>query len=113
MLLAWGMDAFTEANERNRMKLTKEELVETLKSNICKVTFTKLNGEVREMPCTLKEDIVPVYERKTPLKEAVTTEESKPNTTLSVWCMDKKEWRSFRVENVTKVEIELAIPVSA
>ncbi len=93
--------------------MTREELVEVLRENICKVTFTKLNGEVREMPCTLREDIVPAYERKTPVKEAVTTEEPKTNPTLSVWCMDKKEWRSFRVENVTKVEIELAIPVTA
>jgi len=113
MLLGWGSDAFTEANERNRMKLTKEELVETLKANICKVTFTKLNGEVREMPCTLREDVVPVYERKTPLKEAAVTEESNINPTLSVWCMDKKEWRSFRVDNVTKINIEPNTPVEA
>ena len=93
--------------------MTREELVETLKANICKVTFTKLNGEVREMPCTLKEDIVPVYERKTPVKEAIATEETKPNPTLSVWCMDKQEWRSFRVDNVTKVEIESSESMAA
>lgn len=23
--------------------------------------------------------------------------------TLSVWCLDKMEWRSFRVANVTKI----------
>ena len=91
--------------------MTREELVETLKANICKVTFTKLNGEVREMPCTLKEDIVPVYERKTPVKEAIATEETKPGPTLSVWCTDKASWRSFRVDSVTKVEIDLGMPV--
>ena len=37
MLLGWGMDAFTEATERNRMKLTKEELIEALKNNVCTV----------------------------------------------------------------------------
>lgn len=94
------------------MKLTKEQIVEALKANVCTVTFTKLNGEVRKMPCTLREDIVPVYERKTPVKEAVKPEEEKDsNPTLSVWCTDKQGWRSFRVDNVTAVDIELGMPV--
>jgi hypothetical protein len=110
MLLGWGSDAFTEAKERNHMKLTREELVETLKANVCKVTFTKLNGEVREMPCTLKEDIVPVYERKTPVVESEETIKVKATSpTLSVWCTDKSAWRSFRVDSVTKVEIESVV----
>lgn len=103
MLLGWGMDAFTEAKQRNRMILTKEELVDTLKNNVCEVTFTKVNGEVRVMPCTLKEDIVPAYERKTPVNEAT----DKEKATLSVWCTDKNAWRSFRVDSVTKVEINV------
>jgi hypothetical protein len=102
MLLGWGMDAFTESMERNGMKLTKEEIVEALKGNVCEVTFTKVNGEVRTMPCTLREDLVPKYERKTPVKEATTKE----SATLSVWCTDKAAWRSFRVDSVT----ELIIP---
>ena len=85
------------------MKLTKEQIVEALKANICEVTFTKVNGETRTMPCTLKEDIVPAYERKTPVKEATVKE----SATLSVWCVDKAAWRSFRVDSVTKVEINV------
>jgi hypothetical protein len=103
MLLGWGSDAFTLSKERNCMKLTKEQIVEALKANVCAVTFTKVNGEVRTMPCTLKEDIVPVYERKTPVKEATVKE----SATLSVWCTDKGAWRSFRVDSVTKVEINV------
>ena len=94
------------------MSLTREEIVEALKNNVCNVTFTKLNGEVREMPCTLREDIVPVYERKTPLKEAVSpAEETEPSPTISVWCIDKQGWRSFHWANVTKIEIDLGMPV--
>jgi len=89
--------------------MTREQLVDILKNNVCNITFTKLNGEVRVMPCTLREDIVPVYERKTPVKESVAPKEVKPNPTLSVWCIDKKEWRSFRVENVTNIEIETEV----
>ena len=106
MLLGWGIDAFTESMERNQMKLTKEQIVEALKTNVCAVTFTKVNGEIRTMPCTLKEDIVPAYERKTPVKEAT----AKESATLSVWCTDKSAWRSFRVDSVTNLEIQLGIP---
>jgi acyl-ACP thioesterase len=83
------------------MKLSKEEIVAALKANVCTVTFTKVNGETRTMPCTLKEDIVPVYERKTPVKE----DTAKESATLSVWCTDKSAWRSFRVDSVTNLEI--------
>lgn len=107
MLLGWGSDAFTEANERNKMILTKEELVEALKANVCEVTFTKVNGEVRTMPCTLREDLMPAYERKTPVKEATAKEQA----TLSVWCTDKLAWRSFRVDSVTEVKINFGQPV--
>ena len=85
------------------MKLTKEQIVTALKHSVCEVTFTKVNGETRTMPCTLKEDIVPVYERKTPVKETT----AKESATLSVWCVDKAAWRSFRVDSVTDVQVNI------
>ena len=85
------------------MTLTKEQIVEALKHSVCAVTFTKVNGEVLTMPCTLREDVVPAYERKTPVREAT----DKEKATLSVWCVDKAAWRSFRVDSVTKVEINV------
>jgi acyl-ACP thioesterase len=109
MLLGWGSDAFTQAKERNRMKLTKEEIVAALKANVCEVTFTKVNGETRTMPCTLKDDIVPAYERKTPVKEAT----DKEKATLSVWCTDKDAWRSFRVDSVTEIIIPKVVDNTA
>jgi hypothetical protein len=69
-----------------------------LTKNICDVTFTKVNGETRTMPCTLDAKRLP----PAPVKES----KKAPNPdTLSVWCVDKNEWRSFRVMNVTEVEI--------
>ena len=78
--------------------MNREEIRDLLKNNICEVTFTKINGEQRVMPCTLLESEVP--------KITTASEKSKVNEeTLSVWCLDKKQWRSFRVANVTNVEI--------
>ena len=72
-------------------------LLEALKKHECTVTFTKVNGETRVMPCTLKEDLVPKVEPKGT---------KKPNeAVVSVWCLDKKEWRSFRLDNVVDLQI--------
>lgn len=66
----------------------------------CEVTFTKVDGTVRTMPCTLRADAMPKREADT-LHE---TRLYKPET-LSVFCLDKSEWRSFRVMNVTEVKV--------
>jgi hypothetical protein len=72
-------------------------LLEALIKHECTVTFIKVNGETRVMPCTLKEDLVPKVEPKGT---------KKPNeAVVSVWCIDKKEWRSFRVDNVVDLQI--------
>jgi len=70
-----------------------------LVDGIYDVTFTKVNGEIRTMPCTLKRELLPVVALKETTKEKV-----HKTDTLGVWCMDKQEWRSFRVMNVTEVK---------
>ena len=90
------MDIVYEATEdvdtRNR------EIRDLLAHGVSEVTFTKLNGELRTMPCTLDSTLLPPQ----PLKEFHETRLYKPET-LSVWCVDKSEWRSFRVANVTRI----------
>ena len=78
--------------------MDRDELKQMLQENQCEVTFTKVDGSVRVMPCTLKSDLLPVIETKT---EKAAKKENLD--TLSVWCLDKKEWRSFRVANVQAV----------
>lgn len=81
-----------DVDSRNR------ELRHMLGHGVCEVTFTKVNGDVRTMPCTLDSTLLPPQ----PLKEFHETRLYKPET-LSVWCLDKMEWRSFRVANVQKI----------
>jgi hypothetical protein len=90
---------------------TREQISKMLQENICEVTFTKVNGEVRVMPCTLDSKIVP------PAPEPKVHETSTDNPidfpkvkkvnldSMSVWCMDKQSWRAFRVANVTDVKV--------
>lgn len=69
----------------------------TLKSNICKVTFTKTNGELREMVCTLRDDIVVPHEKKTERVKELN------ESVLAVWDCEKNAWRSFRVDSIIDV----------
>jgi hypothetical protein len=85
--------AMHTAQERNAV------LREILGKNDCEVTFTKIDGSVRTMPCTLREAALPPRE----VTESKNTRELKPET-LSVFCLDKNEWRSFRVMNVIEVK---------
>lgn len=79
---------------------TKPQLQDLLRSHQCQVTFTKVDGTVRVMPCSLREQDLPV---RTITENQRSRPEKEDN--LSVWCLDKKEWRSFRVSNVTFIEV--------
>jgi hypothetical protein len=102
---------FTTAGDymENKMLYNRDQLTEMLRNNVCEVTFTKVNGEIRTMPCTLSEAIVPpapVHITNTDNPVDFPKERKINPNTISAWCTDKKEWRSFRVANVTNVEIK-------
>jgi hypothetical protein len=80
--------------------MTKEEIVAMLQADVCEVTFTKVNGEIRQMPCTLKSELLPVVDANK-LHEGKTRKSNPDN--LSVWCTDKNEWRSFKIANVQQI----------
>ena len=83
--------------------MNREILIEALTKHECTVTFTKISGETRVMPCTLKEDIIPKPPADVASKSTVKRHENQ--NVVSVWCLDKKEWRSFRVDNVVDLQI--------
>ena len=67
------------------------------------ITFTKQDGTERVMNCTLKPELLPeakpLAEGKTPRKESTTS--------IRVFDNDLKEWRSFTIKNVTRVEFSI------
>lgn len=75
-------------------------LLDLLKENECTVTFTKVDGSVRSMPCTLNSARLPA---KT-VTESTRTRAVNPDV-VSVYCTDKSEWRSFRIMNVTDIQV--------
>ena len=76
----------------------RQVLSEQLTAGIAEVTFTKVDGEVRTMPCTLQTALLPHVE----IVEGKKKKEPKLEV-MSVFCTDKQEWRSFRIENVISV----------
>lgn len=82
---------------------SREHLLEQLKLHHCEVEFTKVNGERRIMPCTLKENVIPNSHTVATLVEKRIR--SVNESVISVWCTDIQDWRSFRVENVTGFKV--------
>jgi hypothetical protein len=66
-----------------------------------KVTFEKKDGTTREMRCTLKEGVVPVYEKTTE------STRKKNDEVMAVFDLDKNEWRSFRIDSVKEIKFDL------
>ena len=83
--------------------MNRELLIEALTNHECTVTFTKVNGETRVMPCTLKGDVIPKPPADVASKSVIKRHENQ--NVVSVWCLDKREWRSFRVDNVVDLQI--------
>jgi hypothetical protein len=83
--------------------MTREEMLILLKSSICQVVFTKVNGETRDMRCTLVRDMIPTD--MTP--KIPDSEETKPNVdVIRVYDLTANGWRSFKVANVTSFGAE-------
>ena len=80
--------------------MTRNEISDLARSNIISVTFTKKNGEMRTMKCSLKDEYIVGQ------KEKESTSVRKTNDdVLPVWDLDINEWRSFRIDSVKGVEI--------
>jgi len=78
--------------------MTREEMIEALTQGDCRVIFKKVNGEERDMLCTLNEDHIPKASQSDPLSQkkvrAVNEE------VIPVWDVTAQGWRSFRVDSV-------------
>ena len=65
------------------------EIVELLRSGIVLVEFTKTDGSVKQMRCTLHASVLP------PPKPGASAKEPKPDL-IVCWSVDAEGWRSFK-----------------
>ena len=82
---------------------TKEELYKLLKEEVVEVTFTKLNGDERVMPCTLIPSYLPPAKKDEPITQEKVRKVS--DAVVAVWAIESKGFRSFRYDRVKKVTI--------
>jgi hypothetical protein len=77
---------------------SREYMIGELQQRVCRVIFKKVNGEERDMMCTLIEDVLPDAKKDDPISQkkvrAINDEVIVAFDTL------KGAYRSFRVENV-------------
>ena len=79
------------------MEINREELKNKLLSQIALVKFTKQDGSDREMFCTLLENKIPQEKKPKNVKK------SENFDILSVFDLEKQDWRSFRVDSLKSI----------
>ena len=80
--------------------LTKTDLKEHLSKSFAEITFTKSDGSIREMRCTLMSEYLPQKQ----IEENVRHVPRKENdNVLAVWDLDNQDWRSFRMNAITNI----------
>jgi hypothetical protein len=84
-----------------KMLYTKEQIRETARAGIISVKFTKKDGSLRSMRCSLQEKYLPPL-----MGDAETTTKDNPDV-LAVWDIDVNGWRSFRIDSVMSMTISL------
>lgn len=82
---------------------TREELMEMLRNQVVEVTFLKLDGEERKMPCTLIPSLLPAVAKDDSVIQKRAREIS--DKVIAVWAIESNGFRSFRYDRVTKVEV--------
>lgn len=85
--------------------MNREDCMNTLRSRVCVVTFTKRDGTERVMRCTLKPEYLPVATTKPQVREEKTARKVNPNT-VSVWDLDKNAWRGFALDSIKDMKQE-------
>lgn len=83
--------------------MNRDEMVTLLRENTCRVQFVKVNGETRDMRCTLQYKLIPDEMRPKGTEIEKTTEAS---DVIRVFDVNANGWRSFKVDNVKEFEVE-------
>jgi hypothetical protein len=79
----------------------RDYLKAMLAQDILLVTFTKKNGDLREMYCTLQDEFVPDHKKYF----SESNSRKKNLEVLAVFDMESADWRSFRLDSITAFEM--------
>jgi hypothetical protein len=86
------------------VEVAHQAYTQMLKNNVLQVTFNKKStGELRTMRCTLNAQHLPEQ------TQTVTRAKEFNPEVVSVFDLDKQDWRSFRIDSVVEVAVEEAV----
>lgn len=89
---------YTTWNEAEQARF-REWLHGLLRSEIVNIEFTKRDGTLRKMRCSLQDKYLPATDKR--------DERQISNTAISVWDLDKDSFRSFRFDSVRHISFVL------
>jgi hypothetical protein len=84
------------------MVMEKSDVIGALHEGEVLVFFEKADGTLRNMLCTLKEELLP---EQVDLEETIQKKAPNPDV-LAVWDTENQGWRSFRWDRLKKVNGE-------
>ena len=74
-----------------------DSLMNMLKNGAVQVSFTKVDGTIRNMLCTTNYNLIPEPPKQS---EPSDKNRKKSEDTVAVWDLEKSGWRSFRKDSV-------------
>jgi hypothetical protein len=85
----------------------RDQLLKDLREFVIEVTFNKVNGDQRQLRCTLDPSYLPPNYNSEHLEE----QHRKPENlgVIAAWDVQANGWRSFRIENVTYVQTVVSV----
>jgi hypothetical protein len=84
------------------MNVSREQMIGFLHEGVCIVQFEKVNGDMRNMECTLDASLLPTVQEDKTQVAGFTPNKQVNEKVLAVWDVNAKGWRSFRIDSVKK-----------
>lgn len=98
----WTNSWYATASEADR-QLFREWLTSVIRNERVNVCFTKADGTERWLHCSLHPELVPADK----LQTESATPRKRSEEALSVWDLEKQDWRSFRFDSIKEFSFNL------
>jgi hypothetical protein len=82
----------------NLFESMRNDLKKLLHEHVMSVVFTKKDGTDRTMLCTLLPEHLPAVDKQE--GDEVKFLKKQNNESLAAWDLEKKAWRSFRIDSI-------------
>jgi hypothetical protein len=82
------------------IEMSRDEIAAKLRKSRGTVIFVKADGTDRVMYCTLQKEFLP---ETIDVEEYISDRNPVSDEVLAVWDLDKKDWRSFRIDRVQSI----------